>query len=83
MLEFVYSLIVAVLAMLPVAVPFVEYEQLEQPADWFPDQVALQIAALMAGVEQQAYDDAVVDKVVEAVVVPVGHVLVHVLLASP
>ena len=45
MLEFVYFSIVAVLAMLPVAVPFVEYEQLEQLADWLPDQVALQSCA--------------------------------------
>ena len=85
MLDLVYSSIVAVLAMLPVAVPFVEYEQLEQLeqlADWLPDQVALQIAAPMAGVAQQAYD-AVVDKVAEAVVVPVGHVLEHFLLALP
>ena len=81
-LEFVHFSIVAVLAMLPVAAPFVEYGQLEQLADWLPDQVALQIAALMAGVAQQAYD-AVVDKVAEAMVVPVGHVPVHVLQALP
>ena len=81
-LEFVYFSIVAVLAMLPVAVPFVGYEQLEHLADWLPDQVALQIAALMAGVAQQAYD-AVVDKVAEAADVPVGHALVPVLLALP
>ena len=81
MLEFVHFSIGAVLAMLSVAVPVVECEQLEQLADWLPDQVALQIA-LMAGVAPQAYDVAV-DKVAEAVVVPVGHVLVPVLLALP
>ena len=81
-LEVVYFSIVAVLATLPVAVPFVEYEQLVQLADWLPDQVALQIAELMAGAAQHAYD-AVVDIMAEAVVVPVTSVLVPVLLASP
>ena len=82
MLGFVCFLIVAVLAMLPVAVPFVEYEQLEQLAGWLPNQVALRIAALMAWVAQQSYD-AVVDKVAEAVVMPMSHVLVPVLLTLP
>ena len=81
-LGFVCFSIVAVLAILPVAVPLVGYGQLEQLADWLPNQVALQIAALMAGVAQQAYD-AVVDKVAEAVVVPMTHVLVPVLLTLP
>ena len=71
-----------VLAMLPVAVQFVGYVQLEQPADWYPDLVAPQIAALVVGVEQQSIV-AVVDKVAVAVVGPVGHVLVSVLLMLP
>ena len=81
-LEFGYFSIVFVLAMLPVAVPFAECEQLEQPVDWLPDQVVQQIAALMDGAEQQAYA-AVVDKVAEAMVVAVEHVLVHVLPVLP
>ena len=77
-----HSSFVVVLAMLPVVAPFVEYEQLEQPADLLPDQVVVQIAALAAGMEQQAYV-AVVDRVAEAMVVQVRLDLVHVSQALP
>ena len=80
-LEFGYFSFVIVPAMLPVAVPFVECEQLDQPVDWLPDQVVQRIAVLMAWAEQQAH--AVVDKVAVAVVVAVEHVLVHVLPVLP
>ena len=70
MLAVVHFAIVIVLALLPVAVPIVEYVQLGPPADEFLDLVALLVAALVVESEQQVIV-AVVDKVAEVVVVPI------------
>ena len=73
---------VIVLAMLLIAVLIVEYVQLVQPADCYPTLVALTIAALVVGFERQTIV-AVVDIVAVAMVGPMQHVLVRVLLALP
>ena len=54
MLVVALSLFAIVLAMLLIAVLIVEYGQLVQLADCYPTLVALPIAALVVGFEQQA-----------------------------
>ena len=82
MLVVALPLFVIVLAMLLIAVLIVEYVQLVQPADCYPNRVALPIAALVVGFEQQAIV-AVVDIGAVAMVEPMQHVLVRVSLALP